>query len=254
MRQDMYKVIVERPRRRSKGKLKTRPHSRQLETLADEDVSNLALDDKRQKVKGRIANLYDAKELNENLNPLERFLRKNIGRPWDKVFSEVCEHIDLDNTVKRHVREHVDRFVEIHVDLIDGHPHYKTNGFMRSSTPLRSGDMWVHPETGLLCVVKKNSPRIKKPKESKDMEKLALEYFAFVGVKVTSDYRGLLHKEPGPGGFGSEWAPLAPKHARYDMNHGKYNKAWLQIPAHQCLRNFHSYFKELFKTLPKGDK
>ena len=32
--------------------------------------------------------------------PLGRFLRSNVGRPWDTVYSEDCEHLSLDSAVK----------------------------------------------------------------------------------------------------------------------------------------------------------
>jgi hypothetical protein len=30
----------------------------------------------------------------DHISPLRGFLRKNVGRPWDKVYSEFCEHAD----------------------------------------------------------------------------------------------------------------------------------------------------------------
>ena len=39
---------------------------------------------------------------------------------WDKVFSEICSHIDRASAVQDHVRDHVADYVVTHVVLIDG--------------------------------------------------------------------------------------------------------------------------------------
>jgi hypothetical protein len=62
------------------------------------------------------------KILNEHLGPLRRYLDRQIGRPWDKVFSEICARIDRSNAVQDHVRDHVADYVTTHVLLIDGVP------------------------------------------------------------------------------------------------------------------------------------
>jgi hypothetical protein len=52
-----------------------------------------------------------AKELNENLSPLRRYLERQVGRPWNKVYSEIAEHLRPDNVVQQHVRDHLRNFV-----------------------------------------------------------------------------------------------------------------------------------------------
>jgi hypothetical protein len=47
------------------------------------------------------------KWLNETLAPLRRYLRSNVGRPWDKIFSEMSRHVRLDSVVQLHVWQHV---------------------------------------------------------------------------------------------------------------------------------------------------
>jgi hypothetical protein len=49
-------------------------------------------------------------------------LDAQVGRPWDKVFSEICAHIDRASAVQDHVRDHVAGYVVTHVLLIDGIP------------------------------------------------------------------------------------------------------------------------------------
>jgi hypothetical protein len=34
---------------------------------------------------------WGRKSLNDYLSPLRRYLAKQVGRPWDKVYSEICQ-------------------------------------------------------------------------------------------------------------------------------------------------------------------
>ncbi|HZH78594.1 MAG TPA: hypothetical protein VEY88_21375 [Archangium sp.] len=148
MREDMFKVIVERPRMRlpkrngshyPRGTLKNA--WRELE------------DAPRHEGMGRG---YGYKWLNENLAPLRRFLHSRIGRPWDKVYSEICEHVSLDSAVKKHILEHLDQFVVRKVREIDG----RLQGIDTYGRPLefpstsRRTRLYVCPETGLLLELK----------------------------------------------------------------------------------------------------
>ena len=98
MREDMFKVIVERPRQSWGKPLKTKIRY---------------VKDGRHRITGRrIACEHgDQKWLNENLAPLKRYLFKQRGRKWDDVFSEICARLDTGSTVKMHVREHIDDFI-----------------------------------------------------------------------------------------------------------------------------------------------
>ena len=91
MREDMFKVIVERPRQSWGKPLKTKIRY---------------VKDGRHRITGRrIACEHgDQKWLNENLAPLKRYLFKQRGRKWDDVFSEICARLDTGSTVKMHVR------------------------------------------------------------------------------------------------------------------------------------------------------
>jgi hypothetical protein len=55
---------------------------------------------------------YDRKELNENLNPLRRYLRSQVGRVWDVVFSEMCEVMDPRDACQFHIWQHAKDDVE----------------------------------------------------------------------------------------------------------------------------------------------
>jgi hypothetical protein len=114
MRHDMAKVIVERPRHGSSLRGESKGYQRSLQRLGREELPYREGMKKRHR--GR------TKSLNEHLGPLRRYLDSQVGRPWNKVFSEICEHIDRDSAVQDHVRDHVADYVETHVLEIDGVP------------------------------------------------------------------------------------------------------------------------------------
>jgi hypothetical protein len=143
MRPDMAKVIVERPRHGSRDRGAGKGYRRALRRIVDEDLPV------REGMKRRCRG--GTKSLNEHLGPLRRYLDSQVGRPWDKVFAEICAHIDRSSAVQDHVRDHVAAYVTTHVILIDGVP-CSAEGDRRHGTPLddRSCRWYVCPRTGLL--------------------------------------------------------------------------------------------------------
>ncbi len=142
MRADMAKVIVERPRlgggRRAKG------YRRRLARYG-EDGSPA-----REGIKAPWGN--QRKSFNEHLGPLRRYLDSQVGRPWNLVFSEICERINRNSVVQDHVRDHIDQYVKTCVIEIDGVPCSGEGGYTYGR-PLRD-HAWTHwyvcPRTGLL--------------------------------------------------------------------------------------------------------
>jgi hypothetical protein len=135
MREDMYKVIVERPRRWKAG---------------GATAARLRRDFDGPMRLGMRAG-YGYRELNENLAPLRRYLHAQIGRPWNKVFSEICAGIDRRNTVQQHIHQHIRDFIAIDVDvrggrLVDLAPRWR---FLRSDSGI-SQELYVDPRTGLI--------------------------------------------------------------------------------------------------------
>ena len=132
MREDMARVIVERPR--NGGHSSRRGRHQEYEDLpAHEGMRRPWV------VRG------DPKELNENLAPLRRYLARQVGRPWSKVYSEIAAHIRVDSAVQQHVRDHLRDFVAV--------APRRNVGTWRSS--YRGGLWWqelyVDPTTDLLC-------------------------------------------------------------------------------------------------------
>ena len=134
MRPDMFKVIVERPRC---GK-RTRP----LAIRFRNDLAGPAH-------LGMRAG-YDYRELNENLSPLRRYLHAQVGRPWSKVFSEICASIDRRNTVQQHIHQHIDQFIATRVGLRDGRLIDLSNGRCIPLDGLPYPELYVDPRSGLV--------------------------------------------------------------------------------------------------------
>lgn len=132
MRDDMAKIIVERPRRGDHSERKGR--TRQLEDLPQYEGMR-----RPHLLRGW------GKELNENLQPLRRYLERQVGRPWDKVYAEIARNLRVDNTVQQHVRDHLQDYVAVTPRRVFG-------GWRnRRGTGLWYQPLYVDPLTGLLC-------------------------------------------------------------------------------------------------------
>ena len=113
MRADMAKVIVERPRLYGHCSHEPKGWKKQLRRA-------MSTGDGPPTREGMKRPYRSPKQLNEHLGPLRRYLDSQVGRPWDKVFSEICQHINRSNPVQDHVRDHVEDYVVRHVVVIDG--------------------------------------------------------------------------------------------------------------------------------------
>ena len=140
MRKDMFKVIVERPRWSVCGKPRVKLRHDPLTDRAKVGVRRFADHQKRR-----------TKELNENLAPLRRYLKKQRGRPWSKVYSEIRATIDARSTVKQHVLEHLEHLIVIRVSCgKDG--TWLGHGSGGRPWPLHEShqELYVDPRDGIL--------------------------------------------------------------------------------------------------------
>lgn len=126
MRDDIAKKLCERPRFGGGGKYQLRSDRRKAKNERHWDSLPKKESMKRPNIKG-----WNGKYLSEYFPPLLGFLRKNVGRPWDKVFSEICEHLSPSSTVQKHVFDHLlGDFVVTNphfVGKIPYHPEYRTS-------------------------------------------------------------------------------------------------------------------------------
>jgi hypothetical protein len=141
MRDDMFEVIIERPRHKSRAgfprKLRRRDAAatrREPERLGF--VAGVGMTDK---------------SLSENLSPLRRYLERQVDRPWDKVWSEISAKLKPDSTVQQHVRDHVGDFVATKTFMKEG-AVWIADAFLTSPEPLKGSRLrlYVDPRSGLL--------------------------------------------------------------------------------------------------------
>lgn len=155
MRSDMYEVLIERPRGGAGwGRKWQKPNWRCL----DQDDGPRDGGPTRQRMKPRCP----SKWLSENLQPMVRFLRSRVGRPWDQVYSEMCAHIAVRSAVQKHVLDHVRQYVERNPIFIDGVPHEPcaAGGRYRTVSGYHEG-FYVCPQTGLLLAARSKRIRHK---------------------------------------------------------------------------------------------
>lgn len=164
MRSDMQKVLTERPRVGTRYSQVVR--ERFFDSRDPEDDGPLR-DSMSWNRNGR------TKHFNDHLTPVKRFLEKQVGRLWNDVWSEVCEHASLNSVQGRHLREHIEGYVERYVIEVRNKVPYVRAPYNfypdREGDGLRAlspGELWVHPETGILHKngnYKTNDPKHENP-------------------------------------------------------------------------------------------
>src|ERR1700722_596161 len=166
MRSDLAKVVTERPRAGLRIK-SPKGYSRNLQRFSDEDHP------KREKIRQKWKTYHnDAKVFTDLLGPLYGYLKKQVGRPWNKVYSEIAKKLPRKSLQGIHIQDHIFQFVELNVVMIDGKPHHKTQPRYSEITEIYSvsgekyPDLYVNPDNGLLCkakvkkIVRKNNQRL----------------------------------------------------------------------------------------------
>lgn len=160
MRDDMAKLIVERPRLGGHGARKRRP-------LKDLDLM-------RDKIgMGRAASESgDRKMLNENLAPLRRYIASQLGRPWAKVWADICTNLRATSTVQQHVRDHINDFVAFNgVTRRDGQVFVLGRWGGPKSLESSRFEFWVDPATGILRRNRRlQTPRMKRKARRKEWQ------------------------------------------------------------------------------------
>jgi hypothetical protein len=167
MRSDMSKVIVERPRLRhplKNGSAYPRGHLKNRWQPNLEDAPRIE----------SMGGTYAEKWLNENLQPLVRFLRSRVGRRWDDVHSEIAAQISCKSAVQKHVLDHLRDYVVQNVRIVGSTVQYIR---YRGYQPLESVGMrfrfYVDPQTRKLCLAPVAS-RKRRKKDAVDPDRRVL--------------------------------------------------------------------------------
>ena len=142
MRSDMAKVVTERPRR-GHGNWSKKWGRRLGKNEYDAEDHG----PKRAPIARRHQYGWNAKEFSDLLGPLRRYLRTQVGRPWNKVWSEMTRNLDSRSLSGQHIFDHIHWEVEQHVSLSpDGQLyHIRWSGSSRSvaCTFIRSRDCFA---------------------------------------------------------------------------------------------------------------
>lgn len=151
----MYEVLIERPRGGAGWGRRWQRISWRCLDLDEDGVRDGG--PTRQRIKPRCP----SKWLNENLAPLQRFLVRRLGRPWNEVYSEICAQIAMRSAVQKHVIDHLRQYVELHPIFIDGKPHHPAaSGGMYHPLSGYGNGFYVCPQTGCLALAPRRTRRM----------------------------------------------------------------------------------------------
>jgi hypothetical protein len=168
MRKDFNRVLTEDPRRGSRNKFGQIRRCK-LNSIFDEEFSGGKESIMAQR---RNQKKQDRKRFGDLLNPLERWVRKQVGKNWDVVYSEVSELFDRRSQIKDHVHQHLLLdFVETKTKLIDG--VVCTFNAYDGWTPVAKSwrrNFYVHPTTKILCTTEKDNDPSYKVKEAEELK------------------------------------------------------------------------------------
>lgn len=184
MRSDMSKVVIERPRfghsdPSKKTKLRIKRHK--IGDEYEDSPSRLPAS------KGR-----GTKNFTDVLGPLKKFLQSNVGQPWDKVYSELCEHLDRRKTTGRHVFQHLEDYIETNCFIgEDGEVYACTEmrGIERLNEQREKRFQWraqfyVHPKSRVLCK-RKDQQSAAEVERAKQLQRKKIER---IGISFNQSY------------------------------------------------------------------
>ena len=141
MRTDMSKVVTEAPRYGHSN-----PSKKWGRRLSKDEYDADDHGPTRAPIAARRQYGWNAKEFSDVIGPLRRYLRKQVGRPWDKVWSEISRTLDTRSLTGRHIMNHVRWEVERGAFLGDNGRLYRTGRYGAESVT----GLYVHPVTGIV--------------------------------------------------------------------------------------------------------
>jgi hypothetical protein len=161
----MAKVLTERPRTRSWEERRKTGRRIRIQELDDElDVPT----EVSREPSGRRRVYHDYKSFTDHIMPLKRYLEAQVGRPWNDVWSEMCQTLDRRSMSGNHVFEHIRWEVETKTVMVGDEVHEYIDG---SGTTRPVERLFVHPVTGILSYKK---PKPYRPRRTRDQNKRRL--------------------------------------------------------------------------------
>jgi hypothetical protein len=153
MRPDLNKVLTEQPRRGSDSRnLKTRARFKNYDEANDKRYC-LPKTGKMLMSNRELGPHDESKDFTDKLGPLKRWLDSQVGRNWDKVYSEVRRSFPNTNKQNHHLLDtHLMGYINRNVVVEKsrkGRKVFSTDGHA-GKRELPSGDIYVDPETHVL--------------------------------------------------------------------------------------------------------
>lgn len=156
MRSDMHHLLVER------GHV----HARWVNRMAKSWGSRCRFRNDEDEQRESLLPLKWRPVFSENLSPLYRFLEAQVGRPWDKVYAEVREHVDADSAVQYHILQHLYDRIAVSVWREDDGVLWFQSRWGRSRPLSESWGirLYVCPDSGLIRRVKRRRDQVEPEK------------------------------------------------------------------------------------------
>ena len=148
MRSDLNKQLCERERQGHDRKYRD---VRRLRVFDIKDPDGTPVGGK-ESMKTRHNIGWNRKSFNENLNPLWGAVRKAVGRPWNKFYSELCENFDKRSVINQHILDHLFQYVEVDTIFIGEDGQLWVRNTYRAPSLLKDSgtEYYVDPRDGIL--------------------------------------------------------------------------------------------------------
>jgi hypothetical protein len=131
MRDDMDRVVIERPRRWDYNKPADRETIRRNQRDPESAPLREPINVKRQKTPDDL------------LGPLKKFLTRQVGRPWTSVHSELSRVLPRNSRMNLHVWQHIEAYVQKSSTAYEAPYYVDTSGiFRKAKTSPRKRFKW----------------------------------------------------------------------------------------------------------------
>jgi hypothetical protein len=233
MRKDMSKVLRERPRQGGVGKEMARKNRHQAKAACQKaatddsvDVENLDFRGMK-KVHTSTPYSWDNKK-NKSFNsaPLRRWIRSQVGRKWNDIYSEMCQSLNMDIPENRHAHEwmvEMNTYLEGNRVMVAGIPPHELSPSWSSYD-----EFYIDPKDGTLQIVKKKEIKSNYAARQKsvidpfryiDPKEPLKQYHCINGVWYEIQFRAATTEEKHAKSFGS-------MERRYNPNTGTIQTNW----------------------------
>jgi len=136
---------------------------------------------------------YFRQSFTSNYTAIENYLRKGVGRPWDKVYQELCDKLGNTRRNGRPLREVVWFFVARQVVTVEGELH-KVRDSVVHPLPLPAGSLFLDPSTQVLrSYIPKSARQPPSRRAKRRKEKRKRKYLLSKGINPKRNKEVVVH-------------------------------------------------------------